>query len=347
MSCIFTTFHDGRSWWLWTYKSGRDNHHNCLSCSSCSRLSTCSTCSLCSEKTWILADKWQTYSARWWVMRKKNKQNKKKRLAVNSDLSDDNSFDGSTTPQGSAARSKTHQGGDYMDAECNQNTSPPVTSQPGTSQPVTSQPVTGKPVTGQTITGQPVTGQFIWSTSHWSLVIGHSVITGHWVPVTITRHWAFNQVPVTGHQAPVNLGTVIMHHSIGNEHQLANQSHMGSEQSFSNEPQNPTASKRVLLPLEPDFSQISDPSIIIDPPSNTWQSTDRHTSQTRRSRRDQPKTKQRTKKRRRHRSSSSSSSLASHRRSKRSKRSKHSHMRRKRCWTSSSSSSSSSHSNMN
>ena len=51
------------------------------------------------------------------------KKNKKKRLAVNSDPSDDNSYDGSTTPQGYTARGKTHQGGDYMDAECNQSLS--------------------------------------------------------------------------------------------------------------------------------------------------------------------------------------------------------------------------------
>ena len=93
---------------------------------------------------------------------------------------------------------------------------------------------------------------------------------------------------------------------------------------------------------------MSDPSVIIGPPSNIWQSTDRHTFQCRRRRRDQPKTKHRTKKRRRHRSyySSSSlrsSSLASQRRSKRSRRFKHSHNRRKSRLTSSSSSSSSSH----
>ena len=56
---------------------------------------------------------------------------------------------------------------------------------------------------------------------------------------------------------------------------------MSSEHSFLNEPQNSATSNSILLPLEPDFSQMSDPSIIIDPPRNTWKSTDRHTSQTR------------------------------------------------------------------
>ena len=55
--------------------------------------------------------------------------------------------------------------------------------------------------------------------------------------------------------------------------------------------------QRVLLPLEPDFHQMSDPSIIIAPPSNTWVSDDRHTSP-RHNRRDLPKTKHKTKKRR-------------------------------------------------
>ena len=280
-------------------KARWDNHQNCLSCSSCSRLATCSTCSRWSEETWILADKWGTYFARRSVMRKK-KQNKKKRLAVNSDQSDDNSFDGSTNPQGYIARGKTHQGGNYPDPECIQSVSPPVTGQP--------------------VTGHPVTN--------------HSVITRHRTSGTghlITSHQSTYQVPV------------IIQHSIGNEHWVASQSHRGSEQSFLNEHQNPTASKRVLLPLEPDFSQMLYPSII-GPPSNIWQSTDRYTSQSRQSRRDQPKTKHRTKKRRRHRSSSSSSSsrsssLAAQRRSKKSKRSKHSHKRRRRLTSSSSSSS--------
>ena len=83
---------------------------------------------------------------------RKKKQNKK-RLAVNSDASEDNSFDGSTTPQGYTARGKTHQGGYYMDAECIQICPLDVNGQPGTGQPVTSQPVSDQPVTGQPGTG--------------------------------------------------------------------------------------------------------------------------------------------------------------------------------------------------
>ena len=48
---------------------------------------------------------------------------------------------------------------------------------------------------------------------------------------------------------------------------------LGSEQSFRHEVQNPANnSKRVLLPLERDFSNMSDPSIIIEPPDNNWRS---------------------------------------------------------------------------
>ena len=67
--------------------------------------------------------------------------------------------------------------------------------------------------------------------------------------------------------------------------------------------------KRVLLPLEPDFSNMSDPSIVIELPSISWRLDNRMTSQTRcSSRRDQTKRKHKSRKRRRHRLSSSSSS---------------------------------------
>ena len=38
--------------------------------------------------------------------------------------------------------------------------------------------------------------------------------------------------------------------------------------------------RRVLLPLEPDFSNMSDPSVIIELPDNNWRSDNRQTSQT-------------------------------------------------------------------
>ena len=65
---------------------------------------------------------------------------------------------------------------------------------------------------------------------------------------------------------------------MGSECKLASQINLGSEHSFINEPQDPATSSRILLPLEPDFSQMSDPSVVIE----------RHSSKIRLSRKDQP-----------------------------------------------------------
>ena len=109
-------------------------------------------------------------------------------------------------------------------------------------------------------------------------------------------------------------------------------------------------SKRVLLPLEPDFSNMSDPNVVIKPPDNNWRSDNRQTLQTSLSgcipRRDQSRSKHKSKKRRRRKSSSTSPSSRSAssdscKRSRKSKRSKHSHKKRRRYTFSSSSSSSS------
>ena len=81
-------------------------------------------CSTWSEETWTLADKRRTCAARKSVMTRKKRQNKKKRkTGHHSDLSDDISNDGSTTPQGYAARGKTHHGGSLLDAECSKSLS--------------------------------------------------------------------------------------------------------------------------------------------------------------------------------------------------------------------------------
>ena len=88
-----------------------------------------------------------------------------------------------------------------------------------------------------------------------------------------------------------------------------------------NEPPDSMNKQRVLLPLEPDFSTMPDPSIVNELPTNTLESN-RSASLKRPSRRDQPKS--RHKKGKRYSSSSSSisssSSLYSHRRSKKSKK---------------------------
>ena len=142
--------------------------------------------------------------------------------------------------------------------------------------------------------------------------------------------------PVTGHQNIIQPSTSESH-TFGTE--------FTSKQS---------STSRILLPLEPDFGNISDPSVVIEPPCHNWRSDNnndnyRQIHQTslsgRRSRRDQSRDKHRSKKRRRWRSASTSSSstyTSSDSRKRKSKRSKHSHKKRKRRYTSLSSSSSSS-----
>ena len=139
-------------------KARWDNHHKFLKCSSCSRLSTYFTCSSWSEETWILADRRLTHAARKSMMTRKRQNKKKKRLAVTSDLFDDITTDGNTTPHGYTARGKTHQGGVCSDTEGVQRMSTSHWS-PGSGQPFTGQWVTGQPVTGQPVTSQPVIGQ--------------------------------------------------------------------------------------------------------------------------------------------------------------------------------------------
>ena len=125
-------------------------------------------------------------------------------------------------------------------------------------------------------------------------------------------------------------------------HRLSNVLIPGYERSERLELPNPASSSRQIIPLEPDFLQVSDPSVMIEPPNSNDLSISRP------SRKDQSKREHKSKKRRRHRSSSSSistsrsDSLSSSRRKKNSKRSKHSHKkRRRRSMTPSSSSNSS------
>ena len=120
------------------------------------------------------------------------------------------------------------------------------------------------------------------------------------------------------------------HISHGSVHRLSNVLIPGYERSERLELPNPASSSRQINPLEPDFSQVSDLSVMIEPPNSNDLSISRP------SRKDQSKREHKSKKRRRHRSSSSSistsrsDSLSSSRRKKNSKRSKHSHKKRRR-----------------
>ena len=136
--------------------------------------------------------------------------------------------------------------------------------------------------------------------------------------------------------------SISSHISHGSVHRLSNVLIPGYERSERLELPNPASSSRQIIPLEPDFSQVSAPSVMIEPPNSNDLSISRP------SRKDQSKREHKSKKRRRHRSSSSSistsrsDSLSSSRRKKNSKRSKHSHKkRRRRSMTPSSSSNSS------
>ena len=182
----------------------------------------------------------------------------------------------------------------------------------------------------QSVTGHPVTGHWRWITRHRLPSPGMSQI----IQSLVTGHQSTYQTPVSGI------------HAVSTEHRTSNQSILGSEHAFVNEHQNSTpTTKRVLLPLEPDFSNMSNPSIVIEPPNINWRSDNRQVSQSRRiSRRDQTKRKHKSRKRRRHRPSSSSSSSRSScsdslKCSRKSKRSKQSHKRSRRSTSSSSSSS--------
>ena len=136
--------------------------------------------------------------------------------------------------------------------------------------------------------------------------------------------------------------SISSHISHGSVHRLANVLIPGYDRSERLELPNPASSSRQIIPLELDFSQVSDPSVMIEPPNSTDLSISRP------SRKDQSKREHKSKKRRRHRLSSSSistsrsDSLSSSQRKKNSKRSKHSHRkRRRRSMTPSSSSNSS------
>ena len=124
--------------------------------------------------------------------------------------------------------------------------------------------------------------------------------------------------------------SISSHISHGSVHRLSNVLIPEYERSERLELPNPASSSRQIIPLEPDFSQVSDPSVMIEPPNSTDLSISRP------SRKDQSKREHKSKKRRRHRSSSSSistsrsDSLSSSWRKKNSKRSKHSHKKRRR-----------------
>ena len=324
-------------------KAKWDTHLSCLTCNSCTRISPCYICSSWTEKVWNLAERRRLHATRKSVMTQKRKQKKsKKSKKSQSDMSDNGTVDGSTAPHSFTARGRTHQGGSLADLESDRALSPPVTShrssshqslshwatylrssshrsssRRSTSHQSTSQPVTSQPGTSRLGSSQPGIGL-------QSFAYDLQIPPGY-IPIN---------VPVQSY-AP----SISSHISHGSVHRLSNVLIPGYERSDRLELPNPASSSRQIIPLEPDFSQVSDPS---EPPISNDLSISRP------SRKDQSKREHKSKKRRRHRSSSSSistsrsDSLSSSQRKKNSKRSKHSHKkRRRRSMTPSSSSNSS------
>ena len=148
--------------------------------------------------------------------------------------------------------------------------SPPVTGHPVTGQPVTSQPVTGQlisghPVTGHPVTGHPVTGQPVTSQPGTSQL-------GSSQPGIGLPSFAYDlQTQIPPGYIPINVPlqsyapSISSHISHGSVHRLSNVLIPGYERSERLELPNPASSSRQIIPLEPDFSQVSDPSVMIEP----------------------------------------------------------------------------------
>ena len=178
------------------------NHLNCLSCSSCSMLLTCSTCSNWSKDTWILADKRRTCPGRKSMMTKKKPNEQKKQIVV-SDLSDNNSVDEDTTPQGYTARGRTHPGGVFLGV---------IGTQKSQSLPVTRHQSTRH----WSAMHQSASH---WSTSHWAAShqsASHLARIHH-----STKHWSSD----TRHEAPVPSHRSSSHRSLEIDYQASGTSH--------------------------------------------------------------------------------------------------------------------------
>ena len=268
------------------------------------------------------------------TQRRKQKKSKKTKKSQ-SDMSDNGTVDGSTAPHIYTAPGRTHQGGSPADLESDRALSPPVTGHPVTSQPVNQSPViqslgnlspviqspiNQSPVNQSPVTSQPGTSQL-----------------GSSQPGIGLQSFAYDlQTQIPPGYIPINVPvqsyapSISSHISHGSVHRLSNVLIPGYEHSERLELPNPASSSRQIIQLEPDFSQVSDASVMIEPPNSNDLSISRP------SRKDQSKREHKSKKRRRHRSSSSSistsrsDSLCSSRRKKNSKRSKHSHKKRRR-----------------
>ena len=345
-------------------KSHWDNHKKCINCSQCFRESTCSTCSSWSNSVWDLAENRRSY------LSKEKDMSTRKNQSVSSD--ERKKKHGSTAPHGVTGRVKTHIGGNSLGTKG--STSPLATGNRAT---VTGHPTTDPLGNGQSPNGQEDTFSRPGIPGHQppgipgnqaSGISGHQALATRYSPTIrqmgkeetsslptrhrLSRHQSLEsdrqiQWIFKNHQAPGTPGhrpTVTGHQNIASDSQTFDAEFTSKQPGTS----------RVLLPLEPDFSNMSDPSVVIEPPSNSWRSDNnndnyrqnRTSLSGRRSRRDQSRKKHRYKKRRRRSASTSSSSTysSSDSRKRKSRRSKLSRKKRKRRYTSPSFTSSVSHS---
>ena len=268
-------------------KAKWDTHLSCLTCNSCTRISPCSVCSSWTAKVWNLAERRCLYATRKSVMTQKRKQKKSKKTKKSqSDMSDSGTVDGSTAPYSYTAWGRTHQGGSPA-------LSPPVTGHPVTGQPVTSHPVigqliTGHPVTGHPVTGHPVTGHPVTSQPVTSQPVtsqpGTSQLGSSQLGIGLQAFAYDLQTQIPPGYLPVNVPvqsyalSISSHISHGSVHRLSNVLIPGYERSERLELPNPASSSRQIIPLEPNFSQVSDPSVMIEPPNSTDLSISRPSS---------------------------------------------------------------------
>ena len=291
-------------------KAKWDTHPSCLSCNSCTRISPCSICSSWTAKVWNLAERRRLYATRKAVMTQRRKQKKSKKTKKSqSDMSDSGTVDGSTAPNSYTSRGRIHQGGSPEDLESDWALSPSVTSHRSTSHRSASHPVTGQlitvqsftghPVTGHPVTGHPVTSQPVTSQPGTSQP-GTSQL-GFSQPGIGLQSFAYDpQTQIPPGYIPINVPiqsnapSISSHISHGSVRRLSNVLIPGYERSERLELPNPASSSRQIIPLEPDFSQVSDPSVMIEPPNSSDLSISRP------SRKDQSKREHKSKKRRRH-----------------------------------------------
>ena len=261
-------------------KAKWDTHLSCLTCNSCTHISLCSICSSWTAKVWNLAERRRLHATRKSVMTQRRKQKKSKKTKKSkSDMSDSGIVDGSTSPHSYTARGRTHQGGSPADLESDRALSPPVTSHwssshRSSSQPVTSHPVTGQLITSHPVTGHPVTGQPVTSQPVTSQPVTSQL--GSSQPGIGLQSFAYDlQTQIPPGYIPINVPvqsyspSISSHISHGSVHRLSNVLIPGYERSERLELPNPASSSRQIIPLEPDFLQVSDPSVMIEPPNST------------------------------------------------------------------------------